>query len=64
MSKIPHKRDHLVFAAVHQSESAYKKAVIIENLFSIIRHVIYGVIILSAKSDVLPVVSELIKAGN
>ena len=64
MSKIPSTRDHLVYAAIHQTEAAYLTAVKIQNITSIAKIALFGVIIYFSKSELLPVISELIKSTN
>tara|TARA_B110001454_G_C12579712_1_gene375576 strand:- start:329 stop:472 length:144 start_codon:yes stop_codon:yes gene_type:complete len=44
MPRVSKKRDHLVYAAVHQDNDAYVNAVKIHNIASIFKLIIFGVI--------------------
>lgn len=64
MPKTQNKHDHLKYAALHQSETAYIKTVKIHNLTSITQTILIGVIIYFSKSEFIPVILALIQSIN
>lgn len=53
------KENHLVYAAVHQDKESYVKAVAIHHCASIVKLIIFGVIIYFSKSEFIPILTAV-----
>jgi hypothetical protein len=60
MSKNTIKNCHLTYAAVHQSEKSYNKAVLTVNIFTIVKISIVGFLIKTSSPEFIPILNNLI----
>jgi len=53
------KKCHLMYAAVHQDKESYVAAVKIHYISSVLKLIVFGVIIFTSKSELIPILKSL-----